>query len=523
VTRGTIARVAAIAIAVVAPVGGQRYTPPGPEIAPVAMAASCVNGAAPHVDTGAAWLLVGASAAARAAFDRAADLDPDCALAYWGQAVARFDAASEGSPDALAAVEMFARRAASVPAPQPFETQAIEALRGLVARQAAAGVPAAWPARHAVFRDVLCAGRTVEALRRRWCARALADAARRGFDGDAGARAIAHVEALGPLDAGLASIVLDAAPDARASIAGQAIAAIAAANPPAPAPHARAAVVAARRGEWAAAVSAVARVRGLDGAAVDVEVADAELEALLQLGKRADAYRLAGRAMGPPAEDGGAPARLAARAFARVVIADRRIDGRGLAELRALPIGERTAGLWPVVFATGLDEALRAWPGGNRERLARARTARVTLDTVPALPEDAAEIAWAGAVLEAVIDASQDEHQQMALLFTHAAELEARLTTGPRARLPLVPVRELAAELWLRTYRYDDARRDARAVLDAMPGRISPNVVLARAAARLQDREGARAAWATVLELRAAADADDSLRLEAERARAATP
>ena len=486
------------------------------------MAASCADGASPQVDAGAAWLLVAAPAPARAAFDRAADLDPDCALAHWGQALARFDEASEGSQEALAAVVMLARRAASVPAPRPFERDAIAALGRLAAREAAPGIPAAWPARHAAYRDALCSGQDLEPLRRRWCARALADAARSGVPDDAAARAIAHVEALGRLDPGLALIVLDAASDARAAIVGQAIDAIAAANPPAPAPHARAAVAAVQRGDWRAAVAAAGRARGLD-AAVHGEAADAELEALLQLGQRADAYRLAGRLTGPPSEEGGAPARAAARAFARVVIADRRIDGRGLADLRALPLGERIPGAWAVVFAAGLDEALRAWPGGSRARLAAARTALAVLDTAPVPPDEIGELAWARAVLEAVIAASQDEHQQMALLFAHAAELEARLTSGPRARLPLVPVRELAAELWLRTYRYDDARRDARAVLEARPRRISPYVVLARTAARVQDREAARSAWATVIELRAAADANDSLRLEAERAQSAPP
>ena len=81
-----------------------------------------------------------------------------------------------------------------------------------------------------------------------------------------------------------------------------------------------------------------------------------------------------------------------------------------------------------------------------------------------------------------------------------------------------MPTRELAAELWLRTYRYDEARRDAGAVLDAQPRRISPFVVLARTTARVQDIAAAADAWRHVVELRASADADDTLRLEAQRA-----
>jgi len=101
--------------------------------------------------------------------------------------------------------------------------------------------------------------------------------------------------------------------------------------------------------------------------------------------------------------------------------------------------------------------------------------------------------------------------------------MERALAAADPAALPLVPARELGAELWLRTYRYDDARRDARAVLDAQPRRISPFVVLARASTRVQDTGVAAEAWRHVLELRATADADDTLRVEAQRALAGTP
>ena len=82
----------------------------------------------------------------------------------------------------------------------------------------------------------------------------------------------------------------------------------------------------------------------------------------------------------------------------------------------------------------------------------------------------------------------------------------------------LVPTREIAAELWLRTYRYDDARREARAVLEEHPGRVGPYVVLARTAVRLKDTAAATEAWRRVLALRTTADPDDTIRLEAQRA-----
>jgi hypothetical protein len=283
-------------------------------------------------------------------------------------------------------------------------------------------------------------------------------------------------------------------------------------------PHALAARTALRRGEWAAAVTAAERARA--AAPEDpraVAAAHAQVEALLQLGRRGEAYALAHRELSAGAvRGGGAPAHAAARLFARVVLGDRRIDGRGLGDRTALPLDERTATLWPVVFVAGLDAALRAWPGPDATLVERARQATGQLEAL-AGEDNLHEIDWAVTIVKAAIAASQDEHPEMTLLLTHAAELERdRATIG--GGVPLVPTAELAAELWLRTYRYDDARRDARTVLAAQPQRISPHVVLARTAARVQDVSGAAEAWRRVAELRATADAGDTIRLEAQRA-----
>jgi hypothetical protein len=191
--------------------------------------------------------------------------------------------------------------------------------------------------------------------------------------------------------------------------------------------------------------------------------------------------------------------------------------GRGLGDRRPLALAAGAAQQWPAVFVDALDHALRAWPGGDAALLTAARASLTTLQATGG-EDGPSERQWASALVEAAIAASQDEHQPMALFFTHAADLEAKLATQRSADQPLVPTRELAAELWLRTYRYEDARRDARAVLETQPNRISPSVVLARAAARVHDTAAAAEAWKKVLELRATADADDTIRLEAQRA-----
>ena len=232
-------------------------------------------------------------------------------------------------------------------------------------------------------------------------------------------------------------------------------------------PHALAARTAIRRGEWTTAVTAAERARAAgpeDPRAVDA--LHAQIDALLQLGRRAEAYALAHRALsanGASGATGGAPAETAARLYARVVLGDRRLDGRGLGDRAALPLDERTAALWPVVFVAGLDAALRAWPGPDAALVARARAASTQLDALA--PEGRpSEIAWARTLIDAAIAASQDEHPELALRLVHAIDMERALAAADPAALPLLPARELGAELWLRTYRYDDARRDARAL-----------------------------------------------------------
>jgi tetratricopeptide (TPR) repeat protein len=507
----------------------QGYTPPPAAIAPVAMAASCRPEASAEVDRGAAWLLVGEPETARAAFDRAVDHDPDCALGYWGQAVARLPRALDEAPDdgraaATAsgiAIEATIGRALAVPARTPFERAAVAALQAMRDRVAAPGVPAAWPARIGAYRDALCAGAGSDRRIRLWCARALADAAISPYMTAPAADALAHAVELGrdrPLDAGVAFIILQVAQDRRAPIVARAREAITATNPPAPWPHLAVVDAAVAAGEWAAAAAASARAAAVtDSSYARRRAIDAELTALMQLGRRREAYARAGAVvrLDPSAPD--EEREIAARAVARLAIADRRIDGRGLGDRTAIALGPREAGRWPAVFVAALDAALRAWPGGDATLLAEARA---SLEALQALAgEDRVnEIDWASTIVEAAIAASQDEHQQMALFLTHAAELENDPRVVRFGHGLLVPTREIAAELWLRTYRYDDARREARAVLEEHPGRVGPYVVLARTAVRRKDTAAATEAWRRVLALRTTADPDDTLRFEAQRA-----
>ena len=82
------AAAAVMAMPVAAPLrAAQAYAPAARNIVGVEMRSSCEAAAAPDVDRGVAFLLAMAPADARRAFERAADADPDCALAGWGRAM----------------------------------------------------------------------------------------------------------------------------------------------------------------------------------------------------------------------------------------------------------------------------------------------------------------------------------------------------------------------------------------------------------------------------------------------------
>ena len=92
----------------------QRYTPPPADVDPVPMRTTCSAGQR-RIDRGTGFLLQLAGPDARGAFARAAETDPDCPMAYWGQALARLPLA--GEPVTLTALDaaqpLVARRAPS--------------------------------------------------------------------------------------------------------------------------------------------------------------------------------------------------------------------------------------------------------------------------------------------------------------------------------------------------------------------------------------------------------------------------
>jgi tetratricopeptide (TPR) repeat protein len=181
------------------------------------------------------------------------------------------------------------------------------------------------------------------------------------------------------------------------------------------------------------------------------------------------------------------------------------------------PEDERAGDAWPWQFGVGLVNAWHAWPGGHADRLRAAKTSLDALSTDAASDVDP-EREIARTLVEATMAASQDEHPQVTLLLSHAADVEARLMATGRLTRPIQPARELAAEIWLRFYRYPDAVREARATLDRFPNRWRAWLTLARATAALKQGDESLAAWRRVAEIRAQADEGDAAREEARRA-----
>jgi tetratricopeptide (TPR) repeat protein len=204
-----------------------------------------------------------------------------------------------------------------------------------------------------------------------------------------------------------------------------------------------------------------------------------------------------------------------ARAVARLIVDER---SPALAAVTG-PAEDHADDAWPWRFSVGLVNAWHAWPGGNADRLRDAKTSldALSTDVGPATDIDP-ESDLARTLVEATMAASQDEHPQVTLLLSHAADVEARLLATGRLTRPLQPTRELAAEIWLRFYRYPDAAREARAALQRFPNRWRAWRTLARATDALKQRDESLAAWRRVAEIRAQADEGDAAREEARRA-----
>ena len=517
----------------------QRYATASPAIAPVPMAASCRPEAAADVDLGAAWLLVRRARARRGRPSIAPSITIPIARSATG--ARRWRASTRpraGSAPRCRRDRGDDRAAAAVPARTPFERAAVAALaraprsrsrarrpRGLAgaprrlsrravrrcrvrSRASACGAPARSPTRGRRCRARIAApgvARRVPALEHVVeLARDAAARRRRGGDrprgraGSAGAdREPRPRRDRASQSAGAGAARAGGADgDAARRLGGRGDRGRARAAPPAPTIRARVERCDARSRRCCSSDAAPRPTRWRIGAL-----------------SRAPARRPARRA------------RRGARACSRAsssAIAASTAAGSAIARRCRSTSGRRRCGRW----CSSPASTPRCAPGPVPTR----RCWRV-----PARRDDAARGAGGRGRpdrdrLGARRCRGGDRRQPGRASRDGAAARPRRgARAGPGGRRPAsrcrsLPTREIAAELWLRTYRYDDARRDARAVLEAQPQRISPLVVLARASARVQDTgRGRRGVAARPRSARAPPTPTTRSALEAQRALAGSP
>lgn len=162
------------------------------------------------------------------------------------------------------------------------------------------------------------------------------------------------------------------------------------------------------------------------------------------------------------------------------------------------------------LFARGLGAARSAWPGGQVGPIAAAHQAADRLERLMQAEGPRGQAAIARALVLAAIAAAQEERDELALLLTHATDLDAATDQTGQAipELPL-PVHEVAGDLWLQVDRYADAVREYEAAVERYPGRARAWLGLARAARKAGDSRRAREAFTAFLE--AWSEADDDL------------
>lgn len=150
-------------------------------------------------------------------------------------------------------------------------------------------------------------------------------------------------------------------------------------------------------------------------------------------------------------------------------------------------------------YARGVLAARWAWPGGSAPHLDAARDAADHLGRLAAAEGTFSRSTVRQAAVLAAMAGAQEEREQLTLLLGHAVHLDNQLDGLGAPPDRLLPLSELAGELWLRIHRFDDAERYYRAVVERFPERSWAWVGLARAARDGGRLDTARTAAARVL------------------------
>lgn len=475
----------------------------------------CTAEAAAEVQRGASLLFFAMHDPALLAFDRAAELDPACALAGWGQAVAlaRLPAYDTSTATVARGRAALARAAAAtngsardrrlIGATQAlFDAGTVSAaLRLKVFGDGMHGLAHAEPA------NVLALGSAV-----------LADLARTTLPDDDPVRSardrIAHAfPDPGAMPVEIAFLRLLVADDAAAETVAIATR-LEAMSTPTPATAHAAVRVFYRTGRWEDAAQAgemAARIAGgwfapsmVTPLAWMGPVPDWAMAAMAQRGRH-EAMASVVRAC--PAAEAEAVTSLDATLAPRVASACLRttirawfadIDWQSATSVPeppraaegAVPDAEATA---MALLARGLHLARAAWPRGERDLVAGARVVMAELEALAAAHPAGARAIELDRLLVAMALAGAFESRDELLVYElQAGDLERMLDVS-RQHLPrLAGVNRVAGELHLRLHDYREAHEHFARALARQPNDARALLGLARAAARLGDGAASR-------------------------------
>ena len=144
----------------------------------------------------------------------------------------------------------------------------------------------------------------------------------------------------------------------------------------------------------------------------------------------------------------------------------------------------------------GAREAVRT--GGTPDSLRDVRSAANALSR----RAEGGERRWevASMMMRAVAAASQYERDEMAIYLAEATRIEVMLRAANMPAVPFISAHELAGDLWMQVHRFEDARTAYQRAADVVGRTGRVRLGLARAAARLVDRQSACREYRSFLE-----------------------
>jgi hypothetical protein len=136
--------------------------------------------------------------------------------------------------------------------------------------------------------------------------------------------------------------------------------------------------------------------------------------------------------------------------------------------------------------------------GGTTDSLRDVRSAANALSR----RAEGGERRWevASMAMRAVAAASQYERGEMAIYLAEATRIEVLLRAANMPTLPFISAHELAGDLWMQVHRFDDARTSYQRAEEVVGRTGRVRLGLARAAARLVDRQSACREYRSFLE-----------------------